>query len=128
MLWYLIAIPLLAGLIAFVVPWNWPRRLLFLATALAHAGLTAQTFRKTPDAVLNGWIGLDAASSLFLAITSFVFLITAFYAIGYMRRESARSTEASGIELPFKNYPEATFTGCCLLFLAAMTLVNLSRH
>ena len=101
---------------------------LFLATALAHAGLTAQTFRETPDAVLNGWIALDAASSLFLAITSFVFLVAAFYAVGYMRRESARSSEATGIELPFKNYPEATFTGCCLLFLAAMTLVNLSRH
>ena len=26
------------------------------------------------------------------------------------------------------NYPEATFTGCCLLFLAAMTLVIVSQH
>ena len=31
-------------------------------------------------------------------------------------------------EVPFVNFPEAVFTGCLLLFLAAMTLVILSHH
>jgi hydrogenase-4 component F len=127
MLWFLVAVPLVSGLIALVVPWNWPRRFLFLATALGHAGMTAHALHETPAPVMNGWIAIDAASSLFLAITSFMFLIVASYAVGYIRRESVRSSERT-VELPFKNYPEATFTGCCLLFLASMTLVNLSRH
>lgn len=36
--------------------------------------------------------------------------------------------EDPGREVPFVDYPEAVFTGCLLLFLAAMTLVIVSRH
>jgi hydrogenase-4 component F len=128
MLWFLVTVPLLAGLLAFAIPWNWLRRLLFLAAALAHAGLTARILASEPAPVLNGWIALDAASQLFLAITSFVFLVAVFYAVGYLAREGLHASGQAGKELPFKNYPEATFTGCCLLFLTAMTLVNLSQH
>ena len=65
MLWPLVAIPALAGLLAFAIPWNWPRRFLFLATALVHAGLVAFCFVRTPVPKLNGWIALDAAAALF---------------------------------------------------------------
>jgi hydrogenase-4 component F len=115
-------------LLAFAVPWNWPRRLLFLATALTHAGLVGRILVRTPAPVLGGWIGLDPASTLFLTITSFVFLVAAFYAVGYLAREGRRTAGQDAAELPFRNYPEATFTGCCLLFLGAMTAVNLSQH
>jgi hydrogenase-4 component F len=128
MLWLLVAVPLIAGMLAFAIPWNWLRRILFVATAVIHAGLMAASLVQTPAPMLDGWIALDATAALFLAITSFIFLVTAFYAVGYLAREGARSPERSGDELPFVNYPEATFTGCCLLFLAAMTLVIVSQH
>jgi len=128
MLWLLVALPALAGLLAFAMPWNRPRRALLTGTAVAHACLVAIIFVRPPAPVLYGWIALDAASSLFLAITSFIFLIAAFYAVGYLAREGRRTREQPDDELPFANYPEATFTGCCLLFLAAMTLVVVSQH
>jgi hydrogenase-4 component F len=128
MLWLLVAVPAMAGLLAFTMPWNTPRRALLAGTAVAHAALVTVTFARPPAPVLYGWIALDATSSLFLAITSFIFLITAFYAVGYLAREGRRTREQPDDELPFANYPEATFTGCCLMFLAAMTLVVVSQH
>jgi hydrogenase-4 component F len=128
MLWFLIALPVVAGLLAFAMPWNGPRRALLAGTAFAHTCLVTLIFVQPPAPVLYGWIALDATSALFLGITSFIFLITAFYAVGYLARERRRTREQPGEELPFANYPEATFTGCCLLFLAAMTLVVVSQH
>jgi hydrogenase-4 component F len=128
MLWLLVLIPAIAGLITFVIPWNWPRRILFVTTAAVHSGLTAASLAKTPEPVLDGWIALDPTGSLFLAITSFVFLVTSFYAVGYLVREGSHANDQSHDELPFVNFPEATFTGCCLLFLASMTLVIVSQH
>jgi hydrogenase-4 component F len=85
-----------------------------------------------PAPVLSGWIGLDAASYLFLAITTVIFLAAAAYAVGYLAREGHRATPAADADLaeevPFANFPEAIFTGCLLFFLAAMSLVVLSRH
>lgn len=128
MLWPLVAVPAVAGLLAFFIKWNWPRRILFVATAVTHAGFTTASLARPPAPELDGWIALDAASALFLAITSFVFLVIAFYTVGYLAREGHRSTERSNEDLPFENYPEATFTACCLLFLSSMTLVVVSRH
>jgi hydrogenase-4 component F len=128
MLWLLVTVPLLAGLSAFAIRTNWPRRMLFVVTAAIHAGLAAASLMHTPTPILDGWIALDATASLFLAITSSIFLVTSFYAIGYLAKEETGSPEHNSHDLPFVNYPEATFTGCCLLFLAAMTLVIVSRH
>ena len=44
------------------------------------------------------------------------------------REEGRRSAQDPGDEVPFVNFPEAVFTGCLLLFLAAMTLVVISHH
>ena len=127
MLWLLVALPAVAGLLSFAMPWNRPRDALQAGTAVAHAGLVAIILLPRLHLCYMA-IALDATSSLFLAITSFIFLITAFYAVGYLAREGRRTREQTGDELPFANYPEATLTGCCLLFLAAMTLVNASQH
>ncbi|NUQ62893.1 MAG: NADH dehydrogenase FAD-containing subunit [Pirellulales bacterium] len=127
MLWLLIAVPAIAALLAFALPWNWPRRALLVASAGLHAGLSAAALASPPQPLLNGWIALDAASLLFLAITSTVFLVTSFYAVGYLAREGRRDPEPSE-DIPFVNFPEAVFTGCLLLFLAAMTLVVVSHH
>jgi len=134
MLWLLILVPAAAGGLAFAVPWNLGRRALLVTVAAIHAGLVAASY-PGPDfsaPVLYGWIGLDAASFLFLAVTSIIFLAAALYAVGYLAREgrlAAVPVESDlAEEVPFVNFPEAVFTGCLLFFLAAMTLVVLSRH
>ncbi|MCL4204652.1 MAG: hypothetical protein KJ000_19365 [Pirellulaceae bacterium] len=132
MLWLLIFVPAAAGGLSFAVPWNPVRRAMLLTAAATHGAMVAACHWNASLAApaLNGWIALDAASFLFLAITSAVFLATACYAVGYLSREAGLSAadDDPAVEVPFANFPEAIFTGCLLLFLAAMTLVILSRH
>jgi hydrogenase-4 component F len=120
MIWLLLLIPALAGLAAFGLRWHAPRRALLVLSALGHAGLTAAAWVETPPPVLDGWIAIDEASLLFLSIVSVLFLAAAVYAVGYLG-------SMAGPGLANKT-PEAVFTGCLLLFLAAMTLSVLSRH
>jgi hydrogenase-4 component F len=63
-----------------------------------------------------------------LTITSALFLPCAVYAIGYLRREGRGARRDFDEGLLFDNAPEATFTACLLLFLSAMTLVNVSQR
>jgi len=123
----LVLIPTVAGLVAFFLRPAGPRRAILVVTALAHAILTGATWAVPPAAALGGWLGLDALGRIFLTITSLLFLVAALYAVGYLRREGPgeRSDFAEGFL--FDNAPEATFTGCLLLFLAAMTLVTVSQ-
>ncbi len=128
MIWALLLVPTVAGLTAFVLRPNWPRRILLLLAAAAHTAMTAACWAQRPAPAIHGWVAVDAASLLFLSITSTLFLICAIYAVGYLARE-ARSEQHHGDEdLPFVNFPEAVFAGCLLLFLATMTLVAVSRH
>ncbi|WP_428106916.1 proton-conducting transporter membrane subunit [Candidatus Binatus sp.] len=63
-----------------------------------------------------------------MTLTSALFLASSFYAVAYLREE--RSQPHSDFEegFLFSNAREASFTGCLLFFLAAMTLVTLSQH
>ena len=65
---------------------------------------------------------------MFLTLTSLLFLASSFYAVAYLRgeRDQPRADFEEGFL--FSNAREASFTGCLLLFLAAMTLVTLSQH
>lgn len=126
----LFLIPLLAGAAAFALRGRGAilRRGLLLATALAHSVLTLLAWRHRPATQSGDWLGLDAPGLLFLSITSALFLGAAFYAIGYLRRERERAHADFEEGFLFNNEPEAVFIGCMLLFLAAMTLVTISRH
>ena len=111
---------------------NWPRRALLLLAAAAHAALVAACWVEPPVAVARaaGWPSTPRRS-LFLSITSVLFLAAAVYAVGYLAREQSRdagTAHRDDEELPFVNFPEAVFAGCLLLFLATMTLVAVSRH
>ncbi|MHB8864446.1 MAG: proton-conducting transporter transmembrane domain-containing protein [Pirellulaceae bacterium] len=128
MVWLLLAVPLVAGLLALVIPWHVPRRMLLIATVITHAGLAAVCIAQTPRPVFDGWIAIDSIAAVFLMTTSFVFLIASFYAVGYLAREGRRIPHASANEPPFGNSPEAIFTGCYLLFLGAITWVLVSQH
>ncbi|MEN6457813.1 MAG: proton-conducting transporter membrane subunit [Thermoguttaceae bacterium] len=129
MIWGLLLVPSLAGLIAFAIRPNWPRRALLLTAAVAHAGMVAACWVRTPAPAIHGWMMIDAASLLFLSITSALFLMAAVYAVGYLAKESQPGLpDGDQAELPFVNFPEAVFAGCLLMFLATMTLVTVSHH
>ncbi len=124
----LLFIPAFAGLAAFFVQADQPRRVILLLTAVSHAGITLLTWLVPATPRFGSWLLLDAPGRLFLSITSVLFLATAVYSVGYLRHEShaARADFEEGFF--FTNAPEASFTGCLLLFLAAMTLVTCSQH
>lgn len=124
----LVLVPALAGLAAFLIRPHWPRRVLLLAIAAAHAAMTARAWLSPPPSAFDGLLGLDELGLLFLSITSALFLTAALYGVGYLRREQPGRRPDFDQGLLFVNAPEAVFTGCLLLFLAMMTLVSLSGH
>jgi hydrogenase-4 component F len=124
----LLLVPSVAGTVAFAMRGDGARRVLLVLAATVHAALTAATWVVHPPPVWGGWLALDAAGLLVLSITSALFLACAVYAVGYLRREGQGARRDFGDGFLFDNAPEATFTGCLLLFLAAMTLVALSQR
>ena len=128
MIMALLVVPTAAGLAAFAVRGARPRRLLVVATAVVHAGLTTAAWIRPPAPLAHGVLGLDAAGLLFLGLTSLLFLVVAVYGYGYLGREAAGARRDFEEGFLFANAPEAVFCGCLLLFLATMTLVTVSRH
>lgn len=129
MIWGLLLTPTVAGLLALMVRPHMPRRALLVLAALVHAALTASLWTRPATPIVHGWVAVDEASLVFLSITSLLFLVTSLYAVGYLREQAHDANiddfEEGGL---FTNFPEATFTGCLLFFLATMTLVIVSRH
>lgn len=128
MLLILILLPAFAGLAAFFLQSNTPRRALLVITASLHAALTACAWVRPFAPALGGWLLLDAPGLLFLSITSALFLTISFYTLGYLRREDWGRREDFEEGFLFTNAREARFTSCLLLFLATMTLVVTSQH
>lgn len=124
----LILIPLLAGILAFVMKGNIPRRCLLVGTALVYVVLTAGMIFSPPAPVLKGWLLLDDLGLIFLGITSGVFLMTSIYAVGYLKSEPQSSIRDEEEGVFFDNEPESVFVGCLLVFLGTMTLVCTARH
>ncbi|MBI4605809.1 MAG: NADH dehydrogenase FAD-containing subunit [Planctomycetes bacterium] len=125
----LCAIPFAAGLLAFAVRRDGPRRVLLVGAAAAHAALAAAVWLEPPtEATAGAWFALDAAGCLFLGLTSALFLAASVYAVGYLAREGSGRREDFEEGFPFANAPEAVFAGCLLLFLGTMTLVCASQH
>ena len=142
----LMLLPLAAGILAFIIRNDKARRALllwtakghFLLTALMvylqaaygivfdlHAGFIPALYPRVSGAV---WFAYDALGVLFLGITSLLFLGASHYAVTYLAAEKRDPGEDADVGFIFNNAPEAVFTGCLLLFLAAMTAVTASRH
>jgi hydrogenase-4 component F len=102
----------------------WPARGHFL---LASATIYFQLHGVQP-AVAPVWFAYDPLGLLFLGITSLLFLGASQYAVTYLALEKRDPGEEAADGFIFNNAPEAVFTGCLLLFLAAMTAVTASRH
>ncbi len=124
----LILVPTLCGAAAFLLGGTGLRRALLIGAAVAHAGMTALAWWRTPEPALAGWLSLDAPGLLFLSVTSALFLAAAFYALGYLAFEPHGNVTDLEEGFLFKNAPEAVFISCMLIFLASMTLVTVSRH
>lgn len=133
----LILLPFFAGLMAFWARYDAARRVLLVATAVAHAGLTVTAWFQWHEAFSSGasqtiasgtWVALDPTGLLFLSTVSALFLGCAIYSVGYLAREEQQKHVDYQEHLFFKNEPEPVFTGCMLMFLASMTLVCASQH
>lgn len=114
----LIGLPLVAGVLAFVLPGKSLRRGLWVSASLAHAALTAACLASPPPPTLSDWLELDALGRVFLTVASVLFLAASSYGIAYLRREERTPNQK----------PERVFIGCSLLFLSAMTLITASQH
>ncbi len=113
MIYAIVLTPLILGLLTCVMRQESTRRGVLVGTALVHVGLAAMCWMTPVSPVLRGWLSLDDLGRLFLSVTSVLFLLTAFYSIGYLRHRK----HADGVYVP-----------CMLFFLAAMTMVSVSGH
>ena len=104
------------------------RRGLLLTGAITHTFLTVSLGFFGRSVFRDGtWIGLDPQGYLFLTITSVLFLAVAVYTTGYLTRDSKRKVRDAVEGFLFENNPETIFSACLLFFLAAMSLVCISR-
>ena len=120
MITLLVIIPACAGIAAFFVESDRLRRILLLSAAFAQTALSLTTWIVQPAPAFGGWLAEDALGKVIETLTSVLFLAACFYAVAYLREE--RNQPHSDFEegFLFSNAREASFTGCLLLFLAAM--------
>jgi hydrogenase-4 component F len=112
---FLIIVPLLAALAAFLVTSERIRPWIVAAAAMAHTVLAAMAIAaRTNDSLLSSWIRLDALGRLILGVISTLFLLCAIYSIGYLRVRAER--------------PNRIFCTVLLVFLAMTTTVALAQH
>ncbi len=124
----LIVLPAVAGIVAFLLPSDGMRRLLLVSVAFVHCALSLSTWFIAPAPLLGTWLAEDALGKLVETLTSVLFFAVSFYALAYLREERNQSHSDFEEGFIFSNAREASFTGCLLLFLAAMTLVAVSQQ
>jgi hydrogenase-4 component F len=124
----LVLIPAGAGILAFFVASDESRRILLISAALGQSALSIATWIVPPAPAFGGWLAEDPLGRLIETLTSVLFLAVAFYAEAYLREEARQPHSDFEEGFIFSNAREASFTGCLLLFLAAMTLVAVSQH
>jgi hydrogenase-4 component F len=124
----MILIPSFAAILCVVVRHAVLRRLIVVAAAAVHLALVVVAWVAPPVSILGGWLGLDELGLLFLSIVSVLFFAASVYAFGYLSREASGEQHDLDEDGLFTNAPEAVFCMCLLAFLAAMTLVTVSRH
>ena len=110
-------LPLLASALAFTLQTahsNRMRILVLVAAATAHLGLVTTLWIVPTRPALTGWLAADPLGLIVLSLTSTLFLVTALYAVGYLRRERPRGGRM--------------FVSGLLAFLGAASVVSLAQH
>lgn len=110
----LVAIPLACAALAVATPSARVRPWILVAGAAGHAAAVARLFAAPPPPALGGWVALDAAGLLVLALTSALFLVCAVYAVGYLARRRDRD--------------HRVFVAGLLVLLAATSGVAVAQH
>jgi len=110
----LIAIPLFAALVAWLIPDNRRRPVVLPLTGGAHLGLTLMLLADTPPPAMRGWIILDPIGKLILLGVSLLFFFCALYSVGYLAYRKERSNRLLCMGLS--------------LCLAAMSLACVCQH
>lgn len=116
MIWSVVIIPFLFGLVSLLLRNHRTLLFLLLLGGIAHFALTVWFWLYQGQWSEGAYPGtsivfLDSLGILILTVTSFLFLIVAFYTKGYLRNH----TERSSITI-----------GCLFFFLATMSLVCVS--
>ncbi len=104
----------LAAILALVIPSNRWRPWLLPAAAMIHLSLVLAilTHHVRPEA--NGWLAIDPPGRVVLLLISVLFLICAFYTVGYLRYRA--------------DHPNRIFCACLLTFLGSMSLVIITDN
>ena len=110
----LIALPLLAAALAFLIKSPSIRVRLLPATALLHFFLLLLVLRGWRDLPQGAWLGLDALGGWVLLVVSALFTICALYAPSYLALRPDRD--------------HRIFTACLLAFLGLASLLAQARH
>jgi hydrogenase-4 component F len=114
MAYTLILLPLIMAAIAAAVPSNRWRPWLLPPTATAHMAITLLALTRPNLTFSTAWLVLDPAGRIILLVVSTLFLMCAFYAVGYLQHRQERSNRV--------------FCACMLASLGVMSLVIWSHH
>ena len=111
---YLIIIPLLGALAAFLMPSDRPRPWIVAGISVVHLALAAAVVRAGDIDLDSEWLRFDALGRLVLIVISTLVCICAVYCIGYLRLRPER--------------PNKIFCTALLFFLGMTSLVALAQH
>ena len=114
MLYALVLLPLLGALCAWIIPDNRLRPIVLPVVATIHSILTALLLRNAPFPSSGGWIWLDPLGKIVLLCISLLFVVCAYYAVGYLSYRQERSNRILCIGL--------------LVCLSAMSMVTMTQH
>lgn len=111
----LIILPLLGGVIVFLLSRNRQRKAVLLGTSFIHLMGVLSLWKSLPAAQFNGFLGLDVLGRLVLTIVGVLFTAVSFYLWGYLKDDEEK-------------HSNRVFISSLMFFLSTMTLVTMSRH
>lgn len=111
---YLIVVPLVGALAAFLLPSDRMRPWIVASAAVLHLVLASAAVAAGDIGFASEWLRFDALGRLVLIIVSTLFCVCALYCIGYLRIRAER--------------PNRIFCTALLVFLAMTSLVALAQH
>lgn len=114
MLYALVLLPLLGALVAWIIPDNKTRPLLLPIVATLHTIISFALIFNTPSASPGGWIWLDPLGKIVLICITLLFLVCAWYAVGYLSYRQDRPNRVMCMGL--------------LVCLFAMSMVTMTQH
>lgn len=110
----LIFVPLFFAILALLIPSNRLRPWCLPVCSLIHLTLIGTIINNPPAASPDAWIALDAPGRLVAGLSSLLFCLSSFYAVGYLGHRNER--------------PNRVFSACLLSMLAMTSLVAASQH